>query len=415
MRRALVTPGAAPCTLSSFERRLDVDGHIATGLLGAIRPDIARLPESGIVEIVNAGRGKPDLIQLWIGEGDRATPPFVAEAANRALAEGQTFYTWQRGIPPLREALAGYVSRLAGVAVPAGRIYVTIGGMQAIMMTMQALLSPGDEVVMPVPVWPNIFSAVEIAGGRTVPVPIGVENGRWRLDLDRLFAACGPKTRALFLNSPGNPTGWMLTAEEQKAILEFCRARGIWIVADEVYARFVYDRPVAPSFLAIATPEDRLVVVNTFSKNWAMTGWRIGWIVASEELGQVFENLQQFNTSGVPTFLQYGAVAAIEQGEAFVENQVEHCRTARDLVIGRLSESSRVRLTRPDGAFYLFFSVEGEPDSRALALRLLHEANVGLAPGSAFGPGGEGHLRLCFAGSIALLETAMERLVPALS
>jgi aspartate/methionine/tyrosine aminotransferase len=394
---------------------LDVDGHIATGLLGAIRPDIARLPESGIVEVVNAGRGKPDLIQLWVGEGDQPTPAFIGEAANRALTEGQTFYTWQRGIPPLREALAGYVSRVAGASVPAGRIYVTIGGMQAIMMTMQALIVPGDEIVMPVPVWPNIFSAVDIAGGRTVPVPIGVENGRWRLDLDRLFAACGPKTRALFLNSPGNPTGWTLTAEEQKRILEFCRPLGIWIVADEVYARFVYDRPAAPSFLAIAEPEDRLVVVNTFSKNWAMTGWRIGWVVASEELGQVYENLQQFNTSGVSTFLQHGAVAAVEQGEPFIQSQVERCRTARDLVISRLSESPRVRLIRPDGAFYLFFGVDGEPDSRALALRLLHEANVGLAPGSAFGPGGEGHLRLCFAGSLDRLETAMERLLPALS
>ncbi|MGF6226079.1 aspartate aminotransferase [Inquilinus ginsengisoli] len=392
-----------------------MDGHIAAGLLGGIRPDIARLPESGIVEVVNAGRGKPGLIPLWVGEGDQPTPAFIAEAANRALLEGQTFYTWQRGIPPLREALAGYVGRIAGTTVSPSRIYVTIGGMQAIMMTMQALVGPGDEVVLPAPVWPNIFSAVEIAGGRTVPVPIGVENGHWRLDLDRLFAACGPRTRALFLNSPGNPTGWTLTAEEQKAILDFCRARGIWIVADEVYARFVYDRPVAPSFLSIAAPQDRLVVVNTFSKNWAMTGWRIGWVVASEELGQVYENLQQFNTSGVPTFLQHGAVAAIEQGEDFIQSQVDRCRTARDLVIGRLSEAPRVRLTRPDGAFYLFFRVEGEPDSRALALRLLHEANVGLAPGSAFGPGGEGHLRLCFAGSVERLQTAMDRLLPALS
>ena len=185
---------------------------MAAGLLGGIRPDIARLPESGIVEVVNAGRGKPDLIPLWVGEGDQPTPAFIAEAANRALLEGQTFYTWQRGIPPLREALAGYVGRIAGATVPPGRIYVTIGGMQAIMMTMQALVGPGDEVVLPAPVWPNIFSAVEIAGGRTVPVPIGVENGHWRLDLDRLFAACGPRTRALFLNSPGNPTGWTLTA-----------------------------------------------------------------------------------------------------------------------------------------------------------------------------------------------------------
>lgn len=387
-----------------------------THLLASIRPDIAAMPESGIVELVNLGRDDPEIIRLWVGEGDRPTPAFIADAATRALAEGHTFYTWQRGIPPLRVALADYLGRITGVRPSHERIFVTVGGMQAIMMVMQALLQPGDEVVTPAPVWPNIFSAVEIAHGRTVSVPLDIAKGHWRLDLDRLFATCGPRTKAIFLNSPGNPTGWTASREDQRAILDFCRARGIWLIADEVYARFVYgNEETAPSFLSIADPDDRLIVVNTFSKNWAMTGWRMGWIVAHESLGPVFENLQQFNTSGVGTFLQHGALAAVTEGEPFVRAQVEACRIGREMVTTRLAEAGRVRLVVPDGAFYLFFSVEGEPDSRALAIRLLREAKVGLSPGTAFGPGGEGYQRLCFAGSHDRLATALDRLVAALS
>jgi aspartate/methionine/tyrosine aminotransferase len=385
-------------------------------VLSAIRPEIAAMPESGIVELTNTSRDLDDVIRLWVGESDRVTPDFIARAAARALAEGRTFYTWQRGVPPLRAALASYLHGITGASLSPENIHVTIGGMQAIMLTMQAILRPGDAVAMTAPTWPNAHRAVEIAGGRAVRVPLRADADGWRLDLDRLFDACGEGTRALFINSPGNPTGWTATREEQRAMLEFCRARGLWLIADEVYARFVYgNEPCAPSFLSIAEPEDRLVVVNTFSKNWAMTGWRMGWIVASPALGPVFENLQQFNTSGVPTFLQFGAVAALEEGEAFVAEQVAACRIARDLVCARLAAATRVRIVPPAGTFYLFFGVDGEADSRALALRLLAGTRVGLAPGSAFGPEGEGHMRLCFAGSHERLHRALDRLVPALS
>jgi aspartate/methionine/tyrosine aminotransferase len=288
--------------------------------LAEIRPTVAALPESGIVELVNYGREKEGLIPLWVGEGDLPTPEFIRKAATEALEAGQTRYTYQRGVPPLRQAIADYLARTYGAEVPTDNITVTVGGMQAILVTMQMMIDPGDEVVAVSPVWPNIFSAVRICGGRDVQVPLSLDDTRgWLCDLDRLFDACGPKTKAIFVNSPGNPTGWTLTREEMVAIRDFARHRGIWIVADEVYNRVTFELDKAPSFLEIMSPEERLIAVNTLSKNWAMTGWRVGWAVAPRALGPVYENLIQFNTSGVATFLQYGAAAALDQGDGFIQ------------------------------------------------------------------------------------------------
>lgn len=386
-----------------------------SGALAAIRPAIAALPESGILEVSNYGRDRPGLIPLWYGEGDLPTPGFIGEAAVAALRDGQTYYTHQRGVPALRQALADYLLRIYGAPVGADRITVTSGGMSAIALATQALIDPGDEVALVTPVWPNLAAAVAIMGGRVREVPLSSGNAGWRLDLDRLFAACGPRTRAIVVNSPTNPTGWILERPEMEALRDFARARGLWIVADEVYGRIVYDRPHAPSFLEVTEPDDRLIVVNTLSKNWSMTGWRVGWLVAPAELGRVFENLVQFNTSGTATFLQHAGAAAVAEGESAVAALVERCRQGRDLVCDGLARLPRVRLTRPDGAFYAFFAVEGEADSLALAKRLVDVANVGLAPGIAFGAGGEGHLRLCFAASEARLREAMDRLLPALA
>jgi aspartate/methionine/tyrosine aminotransferase len=377
----------------------------------------ATLPESGIMAVVNYGDEKPDVIPLWAGEGDEPTPAFICDAAIAALRDGQTFYTYQRGLPPLRQAVADYVRRHFQADVGAERVIITGSGMQAIQLTVQALVGPGDEVVVVSPVWPNIFAAIHMQDAVARAVTLECEADAWRLDLDRLFAACGPKTRALFINTPANPTGWIMEPEDMIRVRDFARARGLWIIADEVYAQFVYDRPRVTSFLEIMAPEERLIVTNTFSKNWSMTGWRLGWVVIprSKALGQVFENLVQYNTSGVPAFLQHGCLAALNDGDAYLKRLVERCRQARDSVCERLAELSRVRLVRPQGAFYLFFGVVGEPDSMALAKRLVDTANVGLAPGSAFGAGGEGFLRLCFAASHETLHTAMERLVTALA
>lgn len=240
-------------------------------------------------------------------------------------------------------------------------------------------------------------------------------DGAWRLDLDRLFDACGPRCRAIVINTPNNPTGWTMPIDEMQMVRDFVRCRGLWLIADEVYGRLVYDGGHAPSFLEVCEPEDRLIVVNSFSKNWAMTGWRLGWMIAPAEFGQAFENLIQYNTSGAPTFQQHAAVLAITQGETFLADTIARCRAGRDVVCRAMTRLPRVNMVPPAGAFYVFFSVDGEPDSRALAFRLMEQANVGLAPGTAFGAGGEGFMRLCFATSTERLSAAMDRLAPALS
>jgi aspartate/methionine/tyrosine aminotransferase len=387
--------------------------------LSAIRPEIQSLPESGIVRIANYARETKDFVPLWFGEGDLPTPAFINEAATEALNKGQTFYTYQRGIPPLRAALGEYLSRIYATPVSHERIFLTVGGMQAIMQTMQMLIGPGDEIVVPGPVWPNIFHAAHIQGGVTKHVKVGYGNAGWTLDLEQLFQAVTAKTKAIFINSPGNPTGYVLTQDEMRAILEFARARGIWIISDEVYGQFNWEGPregggPAPSMLQIADPEDRVIVVNTFSKMWSMTGWRIGWLVAPQSMGQVYENLIQYNTSGVPTFLQYGALAAIEQGDDYVASIIERARIARDMVTDALGSLPKVRYSPPKGAFYAFFSVDGYEDGDALAYKLVDDGNVGLAPGSAFGPGGEGYVRLCFACSHEMLAKGLERVTKVL-
>jgi aspartate/methionine/tyrosine aminotransferase len=286
--------------------------------------------------------------------------------------------------------------------------------MSAIKETIQMLVNPGDEVVVPSPCWPNVAAAVDIMAGVVKPVMLTFGNRGWTLDIETVMAACGPRTKIIFVNSPGNPTGYMMSRAEQQALLEFARKRGIWIVADEVYGRLVYDRKAAPSFLEIADPDERVIVVNTFSKNWAMTGWRMGWVVASTQLGQVYENLVQYNTSGVASFLQFGAVAALNEGDAFLAEQVARCAKGRAMVTETFARLPRVRYAPPEGAFYAFFAVDGKSDARARAFELVDRANVGLAPGTAFGPGAPNFLRLCFACSLDRLGEGLSRLEKAL-
>jgi len=388
----------------------------AVALTDALAQAARSAPESGIVEVATYGRGRDGLIPLWIGEGDTPTPSFICEAATRALAAGETFYTWQRGIPPLREALARYHTALYGRAFAPEEFYVTGSGMQAIQIVLAMVAGAGDEVVIPTPTWPNAAAAAGIIGARVVEVPMSFGDGDWSLDLDRLGAAITRKTRALFVVSPNNPTGWTASRADLLALLALARRHGLWIVADETYARFWYGAGGrAPSFFDVMETEDRVLFVNTFSKNWAMTGWRVGWIVAHPSLGQVIENLIQYATSGVAQFMQRAAVTALDHGEGFVAHMVERARRGRDIACTALRAAGRARFAAPEGAFYLFFSVEGEPDSRRLALRLVDEANVGLAPGTAFGAGGQRFMRLCFARNAEQLAAAMGRLAQAIS
>jgi aspartate/methionine/tyrosine aminotransferase len=382
----------------------------ADPLVSALRREARDAPESGIVEVFNYGRGRKGLIPLWVGEGDLPTPAFISDEAARSLAAGETFYTYQRGLPEIRAALAAYHARVYSRSFDPERFFVTGGGMQAIQIACRMVAGTGDEVLVPTPAWPNSEAAIEIAGAKSVGVPMSFGNAGWTLDTERLFAAATPKTKAIFINSPSNPTGWTASLEELGAVLAFARQRGLWIIADEVYHRFFYEADRAPSFYDIADPDDRILYVNTFSKNWAMTGWRIGWLSAPPALGATIENLVQYSTSGVAAFMQRAATIALEEGDDFLHAQVERAHVGRDIVVNGLRATGRVRFAEPRGAFYLFFAIDKYPDTRKLGLTLIDEANVGLAPGDAFGKGGAGFMRLCFARDPGQLREATERL-----
>ncbi|MBM3519663.1 MAG: aminotransferase class I/II-fold pyridoxal phosphate-dependent enzyme, partial [Alphaproteobacteria bacterium] len=383
-----------------------------TTLLAGLTPQAHNEPDSGIVRAAMYGFGKPGIIPLWSGEGHLPTPGFICKAAEESLARGETFYTYQRGIPELRAALARYHALQFGRSFSAENFFVTSGGMQAIQIMIQMIAGEGDEIILPTPAWPNYAGPLRIQGSVPVEVPMDFRNGRWHLDVERLVAAIGPRTRAIGLNSPSNPIGWTASRDELIAVRDACRKHGLWILGDEVYSRFYYgDRGEvrAPSFLDVCEEDEMLLLANTFSKNWAMTGWRIGWLQAPKALASAIERLIQYNSSGTAVFMQRAAVAALDQGEEFVASQVARARANRDLVARVLSELPGVRFETPRGAFYQFFAVDGMSDSLATVLRIIDEANVGLAPGGTFGAGGEGHLRLCFLRDPAKLAEGLDR------
>ena len=381
----------------------------------SLRPEAEQAPTSGIVEVFNYGRSRPGLIPLWVGEGDMPTPSFICDAATRSLAAGETFYTYQRGLPELRQAIARYIAGLYGQAADPERFFVTSGGMPALMMAVRLIAGTGDEVLIPTPAWPNFTGTIVIAGAQPIEVPMALDSRGWILDVDRLARSITPRTRALVINSPANPTGWTASEADLRAVLDLARRHGLWIIADEIYGRFIFDPALtcghgrAPSFRDVMTDEDRILFVQTFSKNWAMTGWRLGWLEATPALGQVIENLVQYSTSGTPVFIQRAGIAALEQGESFVAHQIARARRGREIV-GRLGETGQVECPPPAGAFYAFLKIRGATDSFRLAMRFVDEANVGLAPGSAFGTGAEGCLRLCFARKESDLEEAVRRM-----
>jgi aspartate/methionine/tyrosine aminotransferase len=381
------------------------------------RPEIDALMSSQIREVANAGIGRSDILPFWFGEPDQVTPEFIRAAAVRALTMGATFYTANLGLTELRETIAHYVSGLHG-PVDVARVAVTGSGMSALMLIAQALVSPGDRVVAITPVWPNAVEAPKIMGAQVVRVPLQCEAGVWSLDIDRLLDAITPQTRAVIVNSPNNPTGWVMRSEDQIALLEHCRKRGAWIIADDVYERLIFADALrcAPSFLDVADEQDRLLSANSFSKAWMMTGWRLGWLVSprsreGDTLLGAFGKLIEYNTSCAPGFVQEAAIEAIRHGEPGIERLVSRVRVARDYLCARLRDMPGVSVAPPQGAMYVFFRLQaGETNTVTLAKRLVAEAALGLAPGSAFGPEGEGCMRWCVASSVERLEEGANRL-----
>ena len=380
-----------------------------------MRPEIQSLPGSMIREVANAGLGRSDVLAFWFGESDEPTPLAVRDAASRSLLAGETFYAHNLGLPELRDAIAGYASRLHG-PIATERIAVTSSGVTALMLAMQMLAGPGDEVVAVVPVWPNLTAQPVILGAHVTRVALRPHAGAWRLDLDELLVRVTPKTRVLLVNSPNNPTGWTLTRAEQQALLVHCRRTGTWIVADEVYERLHYAAPgAAPSFLDIANADDHLVVAHSFSKSFLMTGWRLGWLVLPKGHLDTMGKLIEFNSSCAPVFVQRGALAALADAATSVPALVQRMQACRDRLVAGLQRIPNIELATPPGGMYAFFRIAGENDSLALAKRLVTEHGLGLAPGAAFGVEGQGWLRWCFASrEPSRLDAGVARLQQAL-
>jgi len=383
-----------------------------------IRHLIESLPASRIREVANAGIARTDVLKFWFGEGDKVTPSFIRQAAKAALDAGQTFYHHNLGIPELREELAAYANRLHAPAQPISmdRVAVTSAGVHALALIDQTLIDPGDRVAIVTPVWPNLTAMPRIMSADVVRVPLACRHGVWSLDLQRLLDAATPGTRMVLVNAPNNPTGWTMPRADWVVLLEHCRRHGIWLVSDDAYERIVFDPALttnghAPSVLDLVDAGDRYISANTFSKSWTMTGWRLGWMVAPHEFIAQVGKVIEFNTSCAPPFVQQAGLVAVREGEPLVAATVARLRASRDLLVRELGALPGVEVAPPPGAMYLFFKVAGfSDDSLAFAKRLVAEAGLGIAPGGAFGPEGEGYLRWCFAASDALLLQGAERL-----
>ena len=368
------------------------------------------LQSSLIRDVAEKGMQMQDILPLWFGEGQWPTSQIAIEAAQNALQAGDHFYQPNNGKPRLRSALAHYMNGLYGTSKTKKNITVTASGMQGLALTALALIDGGDRVVCIDPVWPNLGESFKIAGGQIDPTTLVARDGRWHLDMEQLLAKLTDKTKALLINSPNNPTGWVCSAEEQKIILDHCRKRGIWIVSDDVYARLYQHGPLAPGFQHLANADDLLISINSFSKAWSMTGWRLGWVTAPAALEKTFAHLTEFNIACPAGFIQEAGLAMIEQGEAEVSLLQHRLSKALTLTRTRLKNLAGVSFIEPDGAFYCFFSVQGLTDSLAFAHAILEKTKVGLAPGLAFGPAGEGYLRLCYAQDEKILNEAFDRL-----
>ncbi|MFZ4286788.1 pyridoxal phosphate-dependent aminotransferase [Variovorax sp. HJSM1_2] len=383
-----------------------------------MRLAIQNLEESKIREVANAGMGRSDVLPFWFGESDEVTPEFIRQAAIDSLQSGETFYSHNLGLLELREAVSAYMSPLHG-PIGAERIAITSGGVNALMLAMQMLIDAGDDVVAVTPVWPNLTAQPLIMGAKLRCVPLkplasGPDKGAWSLDMAVLLAAITPQTKLLIINAPNNPTGWTLTREEQQTIVAHCRKTGTWILADEVYERLYYEptaNTCAPSFLDVTVPEDRLVVVQSFSKSFLMTGWRLGWLVMPPAMTQHMGKLVEFNTSCASVFTQRAGIVALQRTAEVTSRVVAHLKACRDTLVPLLQALPGVEVASAKGGMYAFFRMAGFDDSLDVAKRLVAEAGIGLAPGNAFAPEAQGWLRWCFASKdLQRLHEGVERL-----
>ena len=350
------------------------------------------------------------IIHLQIGEPDFDTPAHVREAAKRALDEGATHYAPYPGIPALREAIAADVTARKGFPADPSQVFVTVGGKGVMLYAILGLVDPGDEVIVPDPGYPIYESLTRFVGAAPVPIPIRMERD-FRLDVDELASLITPRTRMLILNSPANPTGGVLTREDLTQIAELAVRHDLWVLADEIYGRILYDGAEHVSIASLPGMAERTIVLDGFSKTFAMTGWRLGYAVVPPSVIPTYGQLVINTISCAPTFAQVGAVAALTGPQDDVDAMVVEFRARRDLVVDGLNRIPGIRCARPVGAFYAFPSIAGTGLSGAeLADRLLHEAGVCVLAGTAFGGVGTDHIRISYANSRENLTEALGRI-----
>ena len=384
-------------------------------LTASVAPSAARVPYSRIRELAEMAMSMDNVLKLYFGESSIPTPEFIKRAAQKAMSDGFTFYTENAGIPSLRKALARYYQDHQHVEIdPAREIVITASGVQALNVAIRCLLDPGDEALVLTPAWPNGSANIMLSNAKPVEIPHPLVGDRYQVDFEALEAAVTPRTRMLLYTSPSNPLGWVATVEDQRKLLDFTRRHNIWLMADEVYERLTYTgaklTDPAPSILKLATREDAVVVVQSFSKTYCMTGWRLGWLVARRDLATRAGQLNEFIVSHAPSFTQRAAETALLWGENILAEMLVRLKENRDFCLAALRKMPRITVPNPDGAFYLFPKVAGVTDSFEFCKRLLLETHVGLAPGVAFGTGGEGSIRICYAAEREILEPAMIRL-----
>jgi aspartate aminotransferase len=373
-----------------------------------------QVPQSRIRELAEMAMKMEGVLRLYFGESNTPTPEYIKAAAVKALEEGYTFYTENAGLPGLRMDLAEYYRKVQGVEIdPLTEIVVTGSGVQALNVAIRCVLNPGDEALVLTPSWPNHSGNVWMDNAVPVDIPLLLRNDRYAVDFEALDAAITSRTRLLIYTSPSNPLGWVATEEEQQGLLSFARRHHLWLLADEVYDRLYYrgrelGEPV-PSILRKAGRDDAVIVSQSFSKTYCMTGWRVGWLVSRRDLAEKATQLNEFIISHAPSFVQRAAQAALTRGEEELRRMLVRLRENRDYCLDMLRQMPGVTVPSPDGAFYLFPKIEGLTDSFNFCRRLLDETRVGLAPGVAFGTGGEGSVRICYAAERQILEQAMER------
>lgn len=389
-------------------------------MLQSLNPEILSFKETAIMEVANFGRnfqketGK-HVYPAWFGEGDTETSKLIYDKTIESLVKGKTFYTYQNGIQELRSEISRYMNEIFNINTKPENHSVVTGGMMGLRLICDLIIDSGDEVVMVGPVWPNIRSSVLLKKGNIKEISLQLKDGEWLLDYDKLIRSITSKTKMVFVNSPGNPTGWEMPKSQQERLLNHTRDVGCWLVADEVYHQITYNDLPSPSFLESSLASDKLIVINSSSKSFNMTGWRIGWITHPEELSSHIAKLVQITTTGVPEFLQDGLIAALQNYKIITNELRINLKKSRDIMFNRLVSWNQVECSVPNAAFYAFFKVKGVKDSLEFSKKLILETNVGVAPGIAFGQSGEGHIRICFAAKESFINQIMDRLEPILN